>query len=159
MVECHVVVDSCLNLLVHGFFHLSFSMASVAVQYHQKNENGNSTDHQNMTHTIAMIVDIVDSNFVVILKVRVLQNWFAHIRYILESSTNGIHNCLRLHLSSVSGIVNDNRWNYISTMSIPVIDFLIDDLILDFWLVPLVLVLGSEAITNALHGFIPIKSS
>ena len=61
------MINSSLNLFVHGFFHLSLGMSTIAIENHHQDQNGNDTDDEYVSKAVAMITDIEHSSLKVIL--------------------------------------------------------------------------------------------
>jgi hypothetical protein len=100
------VIHRRLDLLIHRLLHLSLGMSAVAVKHHDQDQNSDDTNDEYLTKAVAVITDIEHASFVVILQVWVLEDWLADVRCVTETSTNGIHDGLCFHLSTISTVID-----------------------------------------------------
>ena len=97
-----------LNLLIHGLLHLSLGMSAVAVEYHDQDQNGDEADNHHLTEAVAVVTDVEHTCLIVILQVWVLKNWLANVWRVLETGTDGIHDSLSFHLSTISAVIDND---------------------------------------------------
>ena len=75
----------------------------------------------------------------------------------MEASANGIQNGLRFQLSSISGVVYNNRGVQDATVFIPVLDIFLNELILNTFFDPVFLFISGEAISDTILSFFPFQ--
>ena len=159
LTQTHIMVHSCLDLLVHRLLHLPLCVSAVAVEHNDKNENGNNRDDQQLSITVAMVTDIEHARLVVVLEIWVLQDRFAHVRCVVEASADGIHDSLCLHLTPVGAIVDNNRRNNIASVLVPKVNLIFNYFVLGLDVHPLGLVTRAEAVSYASLGAVPVEAS
>jgi len=145
------------NLNVHRFFHLPLSISTVAVKRHYQGNDGNYTNEEDGGSRVASIINIVNTSFKIIFEVIVIKNWLADLRCVFKSSAECVQNSLCLHLPSISSIINDNWWNNVTTILVPIGDFFFNDRVLVSFLDPVFSICRTEAFIYALHSIVPFK--
>ena len=76
----------------------------------------------------------------------------------MESSADGVHDCLRLHLSPVRAVVYHDGGDDVAAVLVPEIDLILNYLVLCRNFHPFGLVFGTETISYALLRPIPVKA-
>jgi len=132
-------------------------VSTVAVKHHNQHHNSNHADYKNLSKAIAMVANVKYSRLKIILKIWILKNGLTNIWSIEEASADGIHDSLSFHLATVCAVIDHDRWNNISTMLVPVVDFILDNLVLSAITGPLLLITGAKALVHAILGALPVQ--
>lgn len=111
-----------------------------------------------MANTIPVVTDIVHTYLIIVLEIWVFQYWLADLWGVFEAGADCVHDGLTLHLSSISSIINNNRWDNVSAVGVPVFDFFIYYFVLRLELAPFVLIGGSEGVGDALVSLVPVEA-
>ena len=119
------MVDCGLNLGVQGASHFSLGVSPVEAEREDEDDNEDEANSNHVFHSVA-VVHVHDADFNVVFDVPGVEDLVTDPWSVLETSTEGVENGLSFQLASVSGIVDDNRWEKTAAIFAPIIDVLIN---------------------------------
>lgn len=101
------MVDRGLDLGVQGLSHFPLGVSPVEAESEDEDYHKEKADSNNVFHSVA-VVHVHNSDFNVVFDVPGVQDLVTDSWSVLETSADGIENCLGFQLASVGGVVDHN---------------------------------------------------
>lgn len=131
-------------------------MSPVETESQNEDNDENSADSKNVSHSVA-VIHIDNSDFNVVFDIPSIKNLMTNPWWILEASADGVENGLSFQLASIGRVVDHDWWEEAGAILAPVFDILINESISGAEVIPLRFVLSAKTLIDAFLGFIPIK--